>query len=353
MRGSFLIAFAVAAWGLAGQGAVGTLHVTSRPGLRISVDGKFAGLTTVEQGGLLVPDLTAGEHRITVERSGFLPKKFVVVVEPGRSTELEVGKLKARPRVRSKPAEDAVDMTVGSPPMMLDDTDTPGEGNWEVNFLFDGDLSRDSDTYELPAVDINYGLNEKIQLKYEGNYVFTRSAEYDGAGNRRTTRARGLGDTTLGLKYRFYDNDETNLSLAVYPQVEFRTPGARRPEDGGVASPGTTWILPLLLTRDLGRAAITANVEVDKATSDPHATLFAGVGAGTRVTDKIAVLADIAGHDLNRSGDRRILIEVGLRRKINEKNAFVAALGFDVFAGSDVQRHHYFTVGYQRFVGSK
>jgi hypothetical protein len=352
MRSFFLILFAMATSGLAGQTA-GTLHVSSSAGLRIYVDGKFAGLSTAAQGGLLLPGLPAGEHQIKVTRSGYVPKTFVVVVGAATSVELEVGKLKVRPRVRAKPDEEPVDMTVASPPMALDDTGTPGEGNWEVNVLADGDLSRDSDEFEFPLLDINYGLNEKIQLKYEGNYKFTKSAEYDEAGNRRTTRARGPGDSTLGIKYRFYDNDETNLSLAIYPQVEFRSPGGRGPDDGGVAPSGTTWLLPLLLTKDFGHASVTADADVEKSTSDPKATLFAGIGIGTRVTDKIAVLADIGGHDLNRSGDRRIFIELGLRRKINESNAFVASIGLDAFAGRDAQRHRTVTVGYQRFIGTK
>src|SRR6476469_564579 len=36
-------------------------------------------------------------------------------------------------RIRNKPDEDAVEMTVGSPPMHVDDTDTPGDKTWEVN----------------------------------------------------------------------------------------------------------------------------------------------------------------------------------------------------------------------------
>jgi hypothetical protein len=52
-------------------------------------------------------------------------------------------------------------MTVGSPPIVIDDTATPGPGNWEVNVMFEGDLSRHGDTHESPIADINYGFGEK------------------------------------------------------------------------------------------------------------------------------------------------------------------------------------------------
>jgi Putative MetA-pathway of phenol degradation len=263
---------------------------------------------------------------------------------------LNVGKLDVRRRIRWKPREEPVDMTVASPPMAIDDTGTPGPGNWEVNIVFAGDLSTDSDTYESPLVDINYGVGEKVQLKYEVPYVFARDVPTDEAGNTEAVNAQGVGNSVVGVKYRFYDNDETNLSLAVYPQIEFRSPGARTRENGGVADGGTTWILPLQLTKDFASASITANVGVEKSTDDPHAPLSAGFGAGTRLTDKLAILGEVVGKNLDSADERRILLDVGVRMKISEKQALVAALGLDLHAG-DGQRHHYFTVGYQRFIG--
>ena len=345
-----MIALAVAEAGPADPLPAGNLHVSSSPGLRVYVDNQFVGVTTAEQAGLQLPALLAAEHRVRVEKAGFQSKRFVVVIQAGTDVELKVGKLEVRRRIRRKPREEPVDMTVGSPPMVIDDTATPGPGDWEVNVTLEGDLSRDSDTYESPVVDVNYGLGEKVQLKYEVPYAFTRNVQTDEAGNEETVKARGVADSTVGVKYRFYDNDETNLSLAIYPQIEFRSPGARSRENGGVADGGTTWMLPLLLTKDFARASITANAEVEKSTDDPDAHLFAGFGAGTRFTDKLAMLGEVAGENLDSAGEKRLLFDVGFRFKISERHALVAALGLDIHAG-DGQRHHYFTVGYQRFIG--
>jgi PEGA domain/Putative MetA-pathway of phenol degradation len=345
-----LIVLAVAESGLAGSPPTGNLHVSSSPGLRVYVDEKFVGLTTAEQAGLQLPAVLAGEHRVRVEKAGYQSKRFVVVIQAGTDVELTVGKLDVRRRIRRKPREEPVDMTVGSPPMVIDDTATPGPGNWEVNVVFLGDLSTDSDTYESPLVDINYGVGENVQLKVEVPYAFTRNVLTDEAGNKETVRARGVADSRVGVKYRFYDNDETNLSLAVYPQIEFRSPGARSRENGGVSDGATSWMLPLLLTKDFARASITANADVEKSTDDPHAHLFAGFGAGTRLTDKLAMLGEVVGKNLDSAGEKRILLDVGFRMKISDRHALVAALGLDIHAG-DGQRHHYFTVGYQRFLG--
>jgi len=345
-----LIALAVADAGLADPLPAGNLHVSSSPGLRVYVDNRFVGVATAEQAGLQLPALLAGEHRVRVERAGFQSKRFVVVIQAGTDVELKVAKLEVRRRIRRKPREEPVDMTVGSPPMVIDDTATPGPGDWEVNVLFEGDLSSETDTYESPFFDINYGLGEKVQLKYEVPYAFTRNVQTDGAGNKERVNARGVADSTVGVKCRFYDNEETNLSLGVYPQVKFRSPGAQSMEKGGVADGGTTWSLPLLLTKDFAHASITTNANIKKSTNDPHVHVFAGFGAGTRLTDKLAMLGEVVGENLDTAGGKRILLDVGFRLKISDKHAVVAALGLDLYAGDD-QRHHYFTIGYQRFIG--
>lgn len=120
-----LIALAAAQAGLADPLPSGTLHVSSSPGVRVYVDNQFAGLTTADQAGLRVSALLAGEHQVRVEKIGYKSKRFVVVIKEGADVELKVGKLDVRPRIRRKPLEEPVDITVGSPPMVIDDTSTP------------------------------------------------------------------------------------------------------------------------------------------------------------------------------------------------------------------------------------
>ena len=76
----------------------------------------------------------------------------------------------------------------------------------------------------------------------------------------------------------------------------------------------------------------------------------AGFGAGTRLTSKLAMLGEVVGESLDSASEERVLLDVGLHLKINERHALVAALGNDLHAG-DGQEHHYITVGYQRSIG--
>ncbi len=73
----------------------GNLMVTCRPGHRVYLDGDFAGLTTVDQDGLLIADVTAGNHAVRIEKQGFVPFESSVEV-PGRGfAEIRVPRLEA------------------------------------------------------------------------------------------------------------------------------------------------------------------------------------------------------------------------------------------------------------------
>src|SRR5580765_3955402 len=55
----------------------------------------------------------------------------------------------------------------GGPPFRTDDPETPGNRQWEINIGFIGERDRADGSYETPNLDINYGLGDRIQLKYE------------------------------------------------------------------------------------------------------------------------------------------------------------------------------------------
>jgi hypothetical protein len=84
----------------------------------------------------------------------------------------------------------------GGPPLITDDPDTPGPGFWEINIaaqLEATDRERRADT---PRVDINYGVGERIQLKFEAPWVRLQNLNED-------ITATGIGDANAGIKWRF------------------------------------------------------------------------------------------------------------------------------------------------------
>ena len=55
----------------------------------------------------------------------------------------------------------------GGPPFRSDDPDTPGNRNWEINFGHLGQRNQFGGEYDVPNIDLNYGLGHRVQLKFE------------------------------------------------------------------------------------------------------------------------------------------------------------------------------------------
>jgi hypothetical protein len=130
----------------------------------------------------------------------------------------------------------------GGPPLLTDDPGTPGDGNWEINIGFTIEKLLQETLYEAPILDINYGLGERIQLKYEVPWVFL---DEEGAGTKS-----GLGNSEIGIKYRFLDEERHGVSMSVYPQFSFNNPTSS--DERGLADPGTELLLPFEIARRVG-----------------------------------------------------------------------------------------------------
>ncbi len=244
-------------------------------------------------------------------------------------------------RIRRRAGDEPVEMTVGSPPMESEDTETPGDGNWEVNLGMGADWSRDGHRIEFPTADFNYGHGDRWQFSLELPYVFARESAGSGMP---ALRANGVGDATVGVKWRFYDNEDRGVSLALAPQWRLHTPGAN--ED---VSEGRAFVLPLALVSEFEHYSVTANAGLEFAGGERRS--FASVGAGRRLSDSTAVMAEIAGTDLNASDERRVALDIGLRRKLGETRSLSAAFGRDISAGGGAALENHFTLNYQMLFG--
>ena len=142
----------------------------------------------------------------------------------------------------------AIALAQGGPPFRSDDPDTPGNRHWEVNLGFIGERSPFGGTYSTPDIDINYGLGNRIQLKYE---VPLGIQETRGESSHV---AAGLGDSLLGVKYRFYQRHsrthfqpdgerEVKFSLSTYPQLLLDHP--TRSVARGIAESAPQLLIPL------------------------------------------------------------------------------------------------------------
>jgi hypothetical protein len=97
----------------------------------------------------------------------------------------------------------------GGPPFRTDDPDTPGNQHWEINFGWVGDRNPSGGAYQVPDFDINYGLGDRIQLKYELPIAIEEIRPLPAAPGQPAQSGHviaGLGESLLGVKFRFFEH---------------------------------------------------------------------------------------------------------------------------------------------------
>src|SRR6202453_4999190 len=97
----------------------------------------------------------------------------------------------------------------GGPPFRTDDPETPGNKHWEINFGWIGDRNPAAGAYQVPDFDINYGLGDRIQLKYEIPIAIEETQPQPATPGQSAVPGQvigGLGESLLGIKWRFYEH---------------------------------------------------------------------------------------------------------------------------------------------------
>lgn len=193
----------------------------------------------------------------------------------------------------------------GGPPLRTDDPGTPGNGNWEINVGVTVDKRADERELETPRIDFNYGLGDRIQLKFEIPWVVQRAA-------LEPTRD-GLGNSLAGVKWRFFENKKTELSFSTYPQLEFNNPN--RSVDRGLAERGVRFLIPLEVTRKVGPLDLNAEVgyRICQYSRDEWIT---GLAVGHDTTKRLQLLGEIYATGKTNGDDRETTFGFGGRYKL-------------------------------------
>jgi hypothetical protein len=226
----------------------------------------------------------------------------------------------------------------GGPPFRTDDPDTPGNHHWEINFGFVGDRNAGSGVYQVPDVDINYGLGERIQLKYEIPVALSeiRYQPGDAATDTAATYGQvigGIGESQPGIKWRFYEHhphdplfkgrfgtglldvihhrtattpsatagdapgaadapeQETDFSISTYPQIFLNNPTSA--VGRGVVAGGPDFFLPIEVNARIGPIRINGDVGYNFGNRDLAQSWNRGLLIGHAFSDRTEVYAEI------------------------------------------------------------
>lgn len=225
------------------------------------------------------------------------------------------------------------------PPFRTDDPETPGNRRWEINYGWIGDRNPGQGNYSLPDFDINYGLGDRIQLKYELPIALHESRVADDGG--RT--AAGPGQSLLGVKWRFFQrmpapgipqvydegDPEPLFSFSTYPQLSLNNPTSSVHRD--VVAPGPQLLLPLEANARFGSLRLDGEVGYSFTNRNVPQSWIRGMIAGHEFSSKTETYAEIYDQqDANRVGGRQkqreATLGLGGRRGLNRRNSALLLL---------------------------
>jgi hypothetical protein len=173
----------------------------------------------------------------------------------------------------------------GGPPFLTNDTGVPGPEAWEINIAAMPILFHNESQYQLPQLDINYGLGQRIQLTLEIPYVLATAPAQP--------RATGWSNAFPGVKWRFIDN-KRGWNISTFPQLE--TGGTSGDVRKGIADSGTRLLLPLEVQKNVGPIELNAEagyfVPFHEANQGREERIL-GFAAGHQFTKNLELDAEI------------------------------------------------------------
>jgi hypothetical protein len=127
-------------------------------------------------------------------------------------------------------------------------------------------IERGTSFYQIPQIDMNFGLGDRIQLTYEVPYVIQTNAG-------RPLQS-GWGNGYPGIKWRFLDLGEDGWQMSTFPQME--TAGSELARQKGIAAAGPRYLLPLEVSKKLGSLAVDFEAGYYVAGHGPKERIVAG-----------------------------------------------------------------------------
>jgi len=234
----------------------------------------------------------------------------------------------------------------GGPPFRTDDPETPGNKHWEINFGWIGDRNPAAGAYQVPDFDINYGLGDRIQLKYEIPIAIEETRPQPATPGTSAEPGQvigGLGESLLGIKWRFYEHhpDDSwitnrfgtgllgafgrhsaednqpaavsgdspgaedaagpvvNLSISTYPQLFLDNP--TRAVTRGLVAPGPSFFLPIEVNARIGPIRLDGEVGYNFGNHAVPQSWGRGLLVGHEFTDRTEAYIELYDQqDANR-----------------------------------------------------
>jgi hypothetical protein len=203
--------------------------------------------------------------------------------------------------------------------MITDDPGTPGSGKWENNIAFAFEHQSGETSYDVPAIDLNYGVGEQIQLTLQTAPVILKRDDRGPIG--------GLGGIEAAVKWRFLDESDSGFDMSMFPRIIFNVTqsSVRR----GLADDGTRFQIPFQVARAFGRAHLDGEAGPLVSSVGRSEWLY-GIVGGFEIAKPTMLMAEL--HGTSRTNFMRdvLTLNFGVRHAFNEHEILIVSMGHEV-----------------------
>jgi hypothetical protein len=209
--------------------------------------------------------------------------------------------------------------TQAGPPFVTDDPEPPPPGGWEINVPFILERAPGTTEMDAPLFDLNYGLPE-LQLKLE---IPVEIVHEDSNGT-----VAGAGDLLLGVKWRFFNSEKSQLQLGVYPQVLAPTGNHAR----GLGEGRAAFVLPFLAQKNWKKWTVYGNIGYRwQGPNEARNYFYAGAVLEREISEQLELGVELFGNSpKERGGSSELAFNVGGTWKLSKHLNLLFSGGRDI-----------------------
>jgi hypothetical protein len=207
------------------------------------------------------------------------------------------------------------------PPLITDDPETVGAGNGEINLAIVTELAPDHSRLQTPIGDFNYGVGDRIQLKYEVPWV----EQQVGGG----PTVSGLAASLVGVRYRFADKQTSGVAVSAYPQFSFLGPGSSA-LDPDIRDPQRrSLFLPIEAEENAGVFELNQEVGLNIVWRDIAQWVY-GVALTYPLREGWILLGEIHGIVQSDLSDSQAVFNLGTSLDLNQRFTLLLSAGHSI-----------------------
>jgi hypothetical protein len=209
--------------------------------------------------------------------------------------------------------------TEAGPPFVTDDPEPPPPGGWEINIPFILERTPGETDMDAPLFDLNYGL-PNVQLKLE---IPVEIVHEDSNGT-----VAGAGDLLLGVKWRFFNSEKSQLQLGVYPQVLAPTGNQAR----GLGEGRAAFVLPFLAQKNWEKWTVYGNIGYWwRGANEARSYFYTGAVLEREISEQLELGVELFGNSPKECGGRsELAFNVGGTWKLSKHLNLLFSGGRDI-----------------------